>query len=320
MAAVGGAMAAVIVDARAQRLVPVVGVLTGTVREEAWDIISPFIISLRQAGFEEGKTIAFEYRFADNRFDRLPSLAADLVQSQVSLLFTPGGTITALAAKAATTSIPIVFVTGGDPIKAGLVASFNHPGGNITGISLIAGSLNEKRLQLLHEVIPKATRIGVLHNPNNPNSGPELGSLTRAAKDLGVQLQLFEASSLREIEAAFAEMASKRTEALEVMTDPFLNEHFRQIVGVATRQMIPAVYGYREFATAGGLMSYGTNRREAPRQAGLLAARILQGEKPGELPVQQSSKVELVINLKAAKELGLSFPLSLLGRADEVIE
>jgi len=318
--ALGGAAAAAWpVGGRAESNLPVVGILSPTTRRDKL-VETSFVTSLRQAGFVEGQTVAFEYRFAENRFDRLSSLAADLVRRKVALIFTASGTIAALAAKAATSSIPIVFVTGGDPIKAGLIASLNRPGGNITGISLIAGALNEKRLELLHEVVPKAAPIAVLYNPNNPNADPEVQSLMRAAQEKKLRLHIFEASAVRDIDDAFLAMIDKKCEALLVMTDPYLNEQFDKLTGLAARQAIPAVYGYRDFAEAGGLLSYGTSVRDAQRQAGLLAARILQGERPAELPVQQATKVELIINLKTAKALGLTFPISLLGRADEVIE
>jgi putative ABC transport system substrate-binding protein len=303
-----------------QRSMPVIGVLSGGSLDGEEDILTAFKRGLSQAGYAEDRDIAIEYRWANDRFERLPSLAADLVRRGVTVIVSLSGTIAVLAAKAATQTIPIVFVNGGDPVKAGLVASLNRPGGNITGINLIAGALNDKRLELLHEAAPKAVTIAILYNPNNPNHDPEVRLLTAAARKLGLQLQPIEATDVRDIDAAFATMTDKRADGLLVFTDPLLNDRFKQIVPLSARLGSPAIYGYREFAVAGGLMSYGTNRNDAYRQAALQVARILQGEKPAELPVQRSTKIELVINLNTAKTLGLTFPLSLLGRADEVIE
>jgi putative ABC transport system substrate-binding protein len=314
-----GSAAALPIAAHAQQAkMPTVGVLSPSKREG--DLLEAFTRSLRQAGYVEGQNIAFEYRFADDRFDRLPALASDLGRREVAVILTLAGTISALAAKSVTQTIPIVFVTGGDPVKARLVTSLNRPGGNVTGINLLSGSLNEKRLQFLHEVVPKATVVAALGNPNNPNQDSETRGLEGAAKLLGVRLKHFEASNGNEIQSVFAAMAGQRIEALIVNTDPFLNARVDELVALSARQSLPAVFGYRNFAAAGGLMSYGTSPHDARRQAALLVARILQGEKPAELPVQRATKIELVINLKTAKTLGLTFPLSLLGRADEVIE
>ena len=299
---------------------PTIGILSPSTREREGDLLSAFTRSLRQAGYVDGQNIAIEHRFADDRFDRLPALASDLVRRDVAVIVTLAGTIAALAAKAVTQTIPIVFITGGDPVKARLVASLNRPGGNVTGINLFSGALNEKRLELLHEVVPTAKIIAALGTPNTPNVDSETRELNGAARTLGVQLRHFEASSATEVQSAFAAMAGQGIEALIVNTDPFLNARVDELVGLATRQAVPAVFGYANFAAAGGLMSYGTSPHDARRQAALLVARILQGEKPAELPVQRSTKVELVINLKTAKSLGLTFPLALLGRADEVIE
>jgi putative ABC transport system substrate-binding protein len=317
----GSAAAVWPLAARAQQpTMPIIGVLSGGTRDKENDKLAAFVTGLRQTRFVEGQNLAIEYRFANNRFERLSSLAADLVRSNVTVIFVIAGTIGALAAKAATQTIPIVFVTGGDPIKAGLVASLNQPGGNITGISLIAGALNEKRLELLHEVTPKATLIATLYNPSNPNHEPEVRRLEAASRALNLQMKAYEASNAREIDASFTALTADRVGGLNVLTDPFLNDRIDQLVTLSARYAVPTVYGYREFAAAGGLMSYGTNSREARRQAGLLVARILQGERPANLPVQQSTRVELSINLRTAKVLGITFPLSLLGRADEVIE
>jgi putative ABC transport system substrate-binding protein len=316
-----GSAAAWPLAARAQQgKMPTIGILSPSTREREGDLLEAFTRSLRQAGYVDGQNIAVEHRFADDRFDRLPALASDLVRRDVAVIVTLAGTIAALAAKSVTQTIPIVFITGGDPVKARLVASLNRPGGNVTGINLLSGSLNEKRLQLLHEVVPRAKVTAALGNPNNPNQDSETRSLDGAARLLGVQLRHFEASNATEIQSAFAAMTGQRIEALIVNTDPFLNARVDDLVALVARLSVPAVFGYRNFAAAGGLMSYGTSPHDARRQAALLVARILQGEKPAELPVQRATKVELVINLKTAKTLGLSFPLALLGRADEVIE
>jgi ABC-type uncharacterized transport system substrate-binding protein len=307
--------------ARAQRPnMPVIGILSAGSPDSEGELVAAFTRSLSQAGYVDGNNIALEYRWANNRFDRLPALAADLARQHVTVIHTVAGTITVLAAKGVTQTIPIVFVTGGDPIKAGLVASLNRPGGNITGINLIAGALNEKRLELLHEVVPMATSIAVLFNPNNPNAEPEIRRVQAASSNLGLQIHTFEASRDRDIDSVYAEAIKLRAGAMLVFTDPLLNRQVDQIVALSARYGIPAIYGYREFTAAGGLMSYGTSQRDAQRLAALQVVRILQGEKPGELPVQQSTKIELVINLKTAKTLGLTFPLSLLGRADETID
>jgi putative ABC transport system substrate-binding protein len=297
-----------------------IGVLSPSTRDREADLLAAFTRSLRQAGYVEGQNIAIEHRFAEDRFDRLPALASDLARRDVAVIVTLAGTIAALAAKSVTQTIPIVFITGGDPVKARLVASLNRPGGNVTGINLLSGSLNEKRLELLHEVVPKAKIIAALGNPNNPNQDSETHGLDGAAQLLGVQLQHFEVSSAAEVQSTFAAMSGQRIEAMIVNTDPFLNARVDELIALSARQSLPAIFGYRNFATAGGLVSYGTSPLDARRQAGLLVARVLQGEKPADLPVQRATKVELVINLKTAKSLGITFPLSLLGRADEVIE
>jgi putative ABC transport system substrate-binding protein len=320
LAFAGGAMVWPLAARAQPAKMPIIGLLSPSSREREGDLLAAFTRSLRQAGYVEGQNIAIEHRFADDRFDRLPALASDLVRRDVAVIVTLAGTIAALAAKAVTQTIPIVFVTGGDPVKARLVASLNRPGGNVTGINLFSGALNEKRLELLHEVAPKARTIAALGNPNNPNVDSETRELNGAARHLGVQLRHFEASNAAEIQSAFAAMTGQGVEALIINTDPFLNARVDELVGLATRQAVPAIFGYANFAAAGGLMSYGTSPHDARRQAALLVARILQGEKPAELPVQRATKVELVINLKTAKSLGLTFPLALLGRADEVIE
>jgi putative ABC transport system substrate-binding protein len=299
---------------------PVIGVLSGGSLGSEGEFLKAFVRSLGHAGFDEGRNVIFEYRWANDHLERLPALAADLARRNVTVILSLAGTITVLAARGVTQTIPIVFVTGGDPVKAGIVASFNRPGGNITGISVMGGALNDKRLEVLREMVPKAISIAGLYNPNNPNVAPEIERIRTTSSALGLQLRFLEASNERDIDTAFAEMAQHKTGALLMFTDAFLNGRVAQLVALARLHSIPTIYGYREFTAAGGLMSYGTSQTDARRLAALQVARILQGEKPADLPVQQSTKVELVINLKTAKGLGLAFPLSLLGRADEVIE
>ena len=303
-----------------QPAMPVIGFLSSASRDADARELGAFIKGLNQAGYVEGQNVAIEYRWAENRFERLPAMAADLVRRDVAVIAVIGGTITALAAKAATAQIPIVAVIGGDPVKSGLVASLNRPGGNITGVSLLAGFLDAKRLELLHEVVPKASVIAVLRNPNNPNADPEQKDLQAAARTKGLQIRVLNVASVHDIDAANAVLAEQKAGALVVGTDPFLNRRIDQIVALAARHSLPAIYGYREFPEAGGLMSYGTSATDARRLLGIYVARILKGEKPTDLPVQQATKIELVLNLKTAKSLGLAFPLPLLGRADDVIE
>jgi putative ABC transport system substrate-binding protein len=299
---------------------PVIGVLSGGSPDSEGEFLKAFVRSLSHAGYDEGRNVAIERRWANDHPERLPALAADLARRNVSVIFSLAGTIAVLAAKGVTQTIPIVFVNGGDPVKSGIVASLNRPGGNITGINLIAGELNDKRLELLHELAPKAANIAILYNPNNPNVEPELQEIKPAGRALGVDIRIFEASNPHDLDATFDEMVRQRMDTLLVFTDPFLNSRFAQIVALAAHHAIPTIYGFREFAAAGGLMSYGSSQQDARRLAALQVARILQGEKPTDLPVQQSTKIELVLNLKTAKAQGLTFPLSLLGRADEVIE
>jgi len=311
-----GAAAAWPVVARAQPSRLTIGLLGGGSPE---DNELAFARGLADAGYVEGGNLTIEYRWARGEYGVLREMAADLVARQVSVIAT-FGTNAALAAKAATTKIPIVFVNGGDPIASGLVQSLDRPGGNVTGVNVLAPALNAKRLELLHEVLPQARTIAMLINPRARNAEPNIDASKTAVAALGQQLVVFNASSDEEIDAAFAQLSRQGVSALIVGTDIFLNSRSNVIVPLASRFAIPAIYGFRRFAQVGGLMSYGTNDAEATRLVGLYTGRILKGEKPGDLPVQQSTKVELVINLKTAKALGISFPLTLLGRADEVIE
>jgi putative ABC transport system substrate-binding protein len=319
IAGVGGAAAWALVARGQQRSGLTVGMLGGGEPEGLDRYLWGFAQGLAETGYVEGKNVAIEYRWARGQYDLLGKMADDLISRQVAVI-AASGTNAALAAKAATTTIPIVFGNGGDPIASGLVENLNHPGGNITGVNALAPALNAKRLELLHEAIPQARAIATLVNPRARNAQPNIEASKTAAAALSEQLIVFNASTDQEIETAFAELSRRGIGAILVGTDIFLNSRSEVIPGLANSRGVPAIYGFRRFALAGGLMSYGTNEAEQGRIAGLYTGRILNGEKPGDLPVQQSTKVELVINLKTAKALGLEMPPSLLARADEVIE
>ena len=274
---------------------------------------------LSEAGFVEGRNVAIEYRWAQGEYDRLPALAADLVARQVTVIFSSSITST-LAAKASTSTIPIVFDVGVDPVAFGLVTSLSHPSGNLTGVAFLLGELWPKRLQLLHELVPKAGTIGVLVNPANSNSGANTRNLEPAAKALGLQLEVLPASTEPDIEAAFATIQRRRVDALLVGDDPFFNSRSSQLPAMAAAHRVPTIYFAGEFAASGGLISYGPSFTAMTRLAGEYTGRILKGTKPADLPVQQPTAFELVVNLKTAKELGLTVPPSILARADEVIE
>jgi putative ABC transport system substrate-binding protein len=275
---------------------------------------------LKETGYVEGESVAFEYRWARGQYDRLPDLAADLVRHQVNVIAAMAGAPPALAAKAATSTIPIVVMVS-DAVQYGLVASLNRPGGNITGVAVLTADLMGKRLDVLHEILPSASIIGVMVNPANA-VGPdaETAKLGEAARSLGLQMHVLRATTTAEIDAAFEDLVAFRADALIVSSDPFFTSRRNQIVELAARRAMPAIYGWREFADVGGLMSYGTNLADSYRLAGIYTGKILKGAKPADLPVQQAVKIELVINLKTAKALGLTIPLPLAGRADEVIE
>ena len=318
---VGGAAAvARALSARAQKAMPVIGFLHSGTAEQNARRLQGFRKGLSDAGFVEDQNVMIDYRWADGKADRLPEMVADLVRRQVAVIATLSSQPATLAAKAATTTIPIVFTWPGDPVDSGLVASLNRPGGNATGISTLNYELAAKRLGLLREVAPKATAFFVLLNPADPGTEKASRDLQATARTVGVQLQILYAGSDREIDAAFATLASRPAAALVVNADPFLFIRRAQITALAARHAVPAIYYDREFAVSGGLMSYGTDLPSAWGQAGTYVARILKGEKPAELPVAQPTKFELVINLKTAKALGLEVPSNLLFTADEVIE
>ena len=274
---------------------------------------------MSETGYVEGQNVSIEFRWAHNQNDRLPDLAADLISRRVAAIVTPGSLLAPIAAKAATNSIPIVFSIGGDPVEVGLVSSFNRPGGNVTGISSMNVELGSKRLGLLHELQPKAGRFAVLASVS-PFTGPLVRDVQAGASTIGAEVEVIYATTNGDIDAAFASMRQKRIDALVLTPGPLFNNNRVQIAILAARYAIPAIYSSREFAEAGGLMSYGPSITEEFRQAGIYAGRVLKGEKPADMPVMRSTKFELVINLKTAKALGLEVPPSLLARADEVIE
>jgi ABC-type uncharacterized transport system substrate-binding protein len=315
---VGGAAVAWPLAAHAQQAaMPIVGVLDSSSANEYAPFLAAFREGLDEAGFVEGRNVAIEYRWAEGSYDRLPSLAAELVRIPVAVLVATG--ITA-AAKATTSTVPIVFNTGGDPVRFGLVAGLNKPGGNVTGVASLGKVLVAKRFELFRELVPKANVVAFLVNPNNAVAALDTSDAQAAATTLGYKLIVVKASSAGEIDAAFATIAEQRSGGLLQQLDPFLQSRRDQLVGLAARYALPAIYERRDFAMAGGLMSYGTSLRDALRLVGKYTGRLLNGEKPSNLPVQQPTKFELVINLKTAKALGLTVPPSLLATADDVIE
>jgi putative tryptophan/tyrosine transport system substrate-binding protein len=314
----GGAAAWPLAGSAQQPVVPVIGFLDGQSPDS--HLMKAFRQALKDAGYDEGRNVAIEYRSADGRTDRLLTLAGDLVERRVAVIVATGGTAAALAAYAATTTIPIVFASGADPVTSGLVISLNRPGGNATGVHVFQQVLEGKRLGLLRELVPAARLIAVLLNPTNANFQTQLTGVQEAARTAGQQLSILSASSERDIDTAFVTMTESRAGALLVGSDPFFNSRLDQIVALATRHVVPAIYEGREFAMAGGLASYGTSLADAYRQVGIYTVRILKGEKPAGLPVVQPTKFEFVINLKTATALGLDVPAGLSASADEIVE
>jgi putative ABC transport system substrate-binding protein len=318
----GGAATAWPLAARAQQpAMPVIGVLGSESADIFDDRVRTFRQGLSETGYIDGRNVATEYRWAEGQYDRLPAMAADLVRRQVTMIATMGGIPPVLAAKAATTTIPIVFAIGADPVTSGLVASLNRPGGNITGVTNLNLELLPKRLELLHELVPRAASIGVLVNPANPTvADSNARDLQAAARTLGLELHLLQASAEPDFTTVFTTLVQLRASALVISNDGFFASRGEQLAALATRYAVPAIHSFRSFPAAGGLMSYGGSLTDEYRLAGVYSGRVLKGERPADLPVQQSTKVELVINLKTVKALGLTVPLSLLTRADEVIE
>jgi putative ABC transport system substrate-binding protein len=318
---IGGAAAAWPLALRAQQqAMPVIGFMSARSPAEAASDLAAFRQGLGQAGYFEGKNVAIEYRWAEGHYDRLPGMAAELVAGQVAVIAATGGEPSGLAAKAATTTIPIVCTLGGDAVAAGLVAQINRPGGNITGVTIIGIEMGPKRVELAHKLVPNAGMLAMLINSKFPMSRAETSEMQAAARSLGLQMTVLDAGAETEIEAAFAALAQEKAGALLVNTDPLLLGKREQIVQLAARYKIPTIYFLREFVDAGGLMSYGPNIHKGYRQAGIYVGRILKGEKVGELPVVQPTQFDLVINARTARTLGLEIPTGLLVLADEVIE
>ncbi len=320
LALLSGAVAGFPLPTLAQQQLPVIGILSS--RSRATDPLLLAVIrqGLNDTGFVEGRNVAIEYRWAEGKYDRLAALASDLVRRKVAVIVTIGGDVSALAAKAATATLPVVFTVATDPVRSGLVSSLHRPGGNLTGSSGFQAEMEPKRLELLRELRPDATTIGVLVNPNVAYIDNQINDIRSAAASIGREIAILNASTIAEIDAAFATLRQMRADALSVAIDPFFFDRASQIVVLAARHAVAALYFRREFAAVRGLMSYGSNADESYRVLGVYAGRILKGEQPGDLPIQLPTKFELVINLSTARALGLDVPASLLARADEVIE
>jgi putative ABC transport system substrate-binding protein len=317
----GGAVAAWPLAARAQQpAMPVIGFLSGQSAVPFAPLTNAFREGLKETGFAEGQNVAVEFRWADGQFDRLPSLAADLVARQVAVIVATGGEPSVFAAKAVTTSIPIVFTAGADPVKQGLVTTLNRPGGNLTGMFFLAGSVESKRLGILRELVPNAATVAVLWNPDSPGGASQLTDIQESAAKIGQQLLVLNANSEAEIDACFATIVQQQIGALLIAADPYFSNRLAYIVTLTRRHAVPAIYALREFATSGGLASYGASLSGAFRQVGVYTGRILRGEQPSNLPIMQPTKFDLVINLVTAKALRLAVPDKLLALADDVIE
>ena len=321
IAALGGAAATWPLAARAQQpAMPVIGFLSSALPDRDAGRLRAFRQGLAETGYVEGRNVAIEYRWAEEQNDRLPALAADLVRRQVAVIATAGDVLGAVAAKAATTTIPIVFTTGRDPVEIGLVPSLNRPGGNLTGVATLGAELEPKRVELLHEAIPAATIVGALVNPASRNAEFLSRDLRAAARILGLELHVLNAVTEGDFDSVFADLVRLRAGGLVIATDALFISRSEQVAALALRHAVPAIFQFHAFAAAGGLMSYGGSLADLYHRSGVYTGRVLKGEKPADLPVQQSTKAELIINLKTAKALGITFPLPLLGRADEVIE
>jgi putative ABC transport system substrate-binding protein len=317
----GSAAAGLPLAVRAQQpAMPVIGFLFSGTPEAGATLVASFRKGLSEAGYVEGRNVAVEYRWAEDNYDRLPGLAADLVHRQVAVITSVGALPDTLAARAATTSIPIVFSIGGDPVQLGLVTSLSRPGANLTGVTNLNTEVLPKRLELMHELVPSATKIALLVNPTNSAAETQSKDVQAAARTLGLEIDVLDASTVREIDATFVNWAQQRSGGLVIAGDGLFVNRSKQFAALALRHAVPAIFQFRDFVAAGGLMSYGANGSDASHLAGIYTGRILKGEKPADLPVQQVTKVELIINMKTAKALGLTVPLALLTRADEVIE
>jgi putative ABC transport system substrate-binding protein len=317
----GGAAAAWPLTARAQQsAMPVIGLLDSTPPHAHPNLLRSFRQGLSETGYVEGQNVAIEYRWSDGQYDRVPELAADLVRRQVTVIATIDGSPSALAAKAATSTLPIIFRIGADPVALGLVTSLNRPGGNVTGVTSLTVEVGPKRLEVLHQVVPTATAVALLVNPTSPFAETLTSDLRSAARTLGVRIHVLNATTELDLGSAFANLVRLQVGGLVIGSDVFFNTESERLAALSVRHAIPAVYQYREFVSAGGLMSYGGSLEDSYRLTGIYTGRVLKGEKPADLPVQQSTKVELFINLKTAKALGLTVPDKLLVAADEVIE